>query len=86
MSKPTSQILPTDHITEYNGQKVKWFIGDTDFNNGLWQAWGSCNGHAYQMFAHFNYSTRELSGIKVLPRVAGQDYYFHKETYDLLTK
>jgi hypothetical protein len=91
-NKPTTDILPANHYTKYNGLKIYWFIGDgvfVDGQNGItynWHAWGSCNGRAYQMHALFNSTTRELLNIKVLPKITGQDYYFHQETYDLLTK
>ena len=91
-NKPTSEILPMDHYLKYNGQRVHWFIGDGIFAEGQngftnrWHAWGSCNGKAYQMYATYNSNTRELMGIKVLPKVQGQDHYFHQPTYDLLTK
>lgn len=51
-----------------------------------WEAWGSCNGQMYQLFAWYNSATRELIDIHALERVEGQDHYFHQETYDMLTK
>lgn len=82
--KPTTQKLPTDHYTEYNGQKVHWFIGDFDADNDHWQAWGSCNGHAYQLFAKYHEGTRTLFDIIVL--YDPNNPYHHQETYELLTK
>lgn len=66
-------------------------------NGACWEAWGSCNGRAYQMFAWFDSGKRQLSEIMVNPKKQKyQDdkgntykkdaYYFHQETYDLLTK
>lgn len=75
-------ILPPDHFTEHNGQKVHWFIGDFNSDLEAWEAWGSCNGHAYQMFSL--YRAKELLNPIVLSDESNP--YFHKETYDLLTK
>ena len=88
MSRPTEQILPDTFITEYNGQQVKWFIGDWYSRIGYWQAWGSVNGRAYQMGANFSWKTRALKDITVFKKtgIKEQDYYFDQETFDLLTK
>ena len=61
-----------------------------------WEAWGSANGHAYQLCAWYDEITRELVDIRVLgpkqiiinsdgTRTEEHAYYFHKKTYDLLT-
>lgn len=44
--KPLKAILAADHFMEYNGIKIKWFIGDWNFDNRYWVAWGKCRGSA----------------------------------------
>lgn len=110
-------ILGKNRQTKFNGQQVRWFIGDLNFgkakelgcikninetqriinNNGFyWEAWGSCNGKMYQLFAWYNKEKNELSDINVLPpkiyytnrdgeTIEEDSYYFDQQTYDLLT-
>lgn len=72
------------------GINVRWIgvAGQTKIEKDgpFWEAWGSCLGHAYQLFAWFNPETRELIDIHPLPRVEGQDHYFNQEIYDKLIK
>lgn len=100
-------ILPNDHYTEFNGIKIRWFIGDINTSKakelGLnprwtgelgstklidsgpyWEAWGSCLGKAYQLFAWFDTETREL--IDIHPLANNGSPYFKQENFDLLTK
>ena len=97
MSKPTELILPEDQWTEYNGQKIHWFIGDEiGQHNGWptsWHAWGAyydANGkcYPYRMHGNFNSKTRLLSNITVnkKPTNPGSMIYWDENTYNLLTK
>lgn len=83
MSENTA-ILSSTYTTKYNGQQIKWFIGDWNSAKGAWEAWGSCNKRAYQLSAWYDGQTRILSDISVCNK-PGDDYY-HKETNILLTK
>lgn len=71
------------------GLKPRWegFPGAvTMIDDGpIWEAWGSCMGKAYQLFAWFDGVTRELIDPHPLQRVEGQDYYFDQEIYNKLT-
>jgi len=49
-----------------------------------WEAWGSCLGKAYQLFAYFNEETSELTEIRVCENNGSS--YFSQENYDKLTK
>lgn len=79
-----SLVLPENQFTEHNGRQVHWFIGDYNTSLQAWEAWGSCNGHAYQMFSLYHQETRTLINPIVLNDEG--NIYFHQETYDLLTK
>ncbi len=83
MNKPISYVLPEDHYMEYNGIRVHWFIGDLN-SKSCWEAWGSCLGKAYQLFAWYNRETKELTEICV--NKDNGSSYFSQENYNLLTK
>jgi hypothetical protein len=76
-------VLPSNHILKYNNVDVKWFIGDYNWKGQFWEAWGSCEGRPYQMFAKFNQYSRVLSDLHVFNNRT--NIYFHEPTYNLLT-
>lgn len=82
ISLPTMK-LPYNYITIHGGIVVKWFIGDYDYKNKHWQAWGSCLGMAYQLASAYNREKRMLLGIKVLPD--NGSIYFNQQNFDKLT-
>ncbi len=86
-----SRALRLGCVTQEDGNR---FI--TNHDGAFWEAWGSCNGRVYQLSAWYSAKTRELVDIEVLPRkqkkvnldgttVEEDAYYFHEETYRLLT-
>ena len=77
-------ILPSNQRTLFNGIEVVWFIGDHNRLVGAWEAWGKCNGRAYQLSAWYNESTREIYDISV--NSDRKNYYYHKETFTMLTE
>lgn len=116
--------LTKKFTTSYNSQKIKWFVGDVNFDYAVkigcgewkvegksksgrltnldgffWEAWGSCNGHGYQLFAWCSRRKKRwwqfwikpyhgevfyLKDIKVCIKEGKP--YFDKQTYNLLTQ
>jgi hypothetical protein len=67
-------------LVEEKEKNIFGLTGDGPY----WEAWGSCNGRPYQLFAWFDKGTQMLSNIIVLNDPKND--YFHQETYEILTK
>lgn len=65
---------------EWNGRSGSL----TSQKGHYWEAWGRCNGKAYQLRAWFCRVTRELVDIRV--NSDKSNYYYCEETFKMLTK
>lgn len=76
----------------WNGLEINWFIGDlnqvcyTNNFEDVWEAWGSFNGHPYQLSAWYNMEKNELYNIEIcaVPNTEHYRHYYHKETYEMI--
>lgn len=68
----------------YNGQSVKWFIGDYSSDKKCWWCYASCNGKMYQLSGSIKDGSNDIENISI--NSDKTNHYYDEKTHSLLTQ